>query len=146
MNRRVYLAAVGTAATSGLAGCTSALGILEDEGCDGEACDIGMTRNAFVPEEYEVGVGDTVVWKNTSGADHTVTAREGTLPDGAEYFSTGDFEDEDAAYDAWFDDRGGRLGTRQTFEHTFTVPGEYTYVCIPHERAGMVGTIVVTDD
>ncbi len=48
--------------------------------CGGDGCDVGMTRNEFVPEEYEVRVGETVVWKNTSGADHTVTALENTLP------------------------------------------------------------------
>jgi plastocyanin len=30
-----------------------------------------------------------------------------------------------------------------TFDYTFTVPGTYHYFCVPHEKAGMVGTIVV---
>ena len=32
-----------------------------------------------------------------------------------------------------------------TFEHVFTVQGVYDYFCKPHERAGMVGRIVVGD-
>ncbi|RQG96657.1 cupredoxin domain-containing protein [Natrarchaeobius chitinivorans] len=145
MNRRVYLAAVGTAASSGLAGCTSILSAFESEPCDGESCDIGMTRNEFVPVEYETTVGEPVVWKNTSGADHTVTALENTLPDGAAYFATGDYEDEETARSAWHEYRGGYLGTRETYEHTFEVPGRYDYICEPHVKGGMVGTVIVTE-
>jgi len=28
-------------------------------------------------------------------------------------------------------------------EHTFTIPGVYDYLCMPHEAAGMVGRIIV---
>ncbi|AXR78810.1 cupredoxin domain-containing protein [Natrarchaeobaculum sulfurireducens] len=147
MNRRVYLAAVGSGATAGLAGCTSVLSVFgdDDEFCSGDDCDIGMTRNEFVPREYETTVGETVVWKNTSGADHTVTALENQIPDDAEYFASGDYEDEDTAIEAWHDYRGGRLGTRETYAHTFEVPGTYHYICEPHVKADMVGTVVVTE-
>ncbi|SEW01068.1 cupredoxin domain-containing protein [Natrinema salifodinae] len=145
MHRRAYLAAVGTAASTGLAGCSSALNVLGDDPCTGENCHIGMSRTEFLPEVYEVTVGDTVIWKNTSEADHTVTAYESRIPDGADYFATGDFDDQASAYDAWHDDRGGRLAPRETFEYTFEVPGTYEYYCIPHERAEMVGEIVVTE-
>jgi len=147
MNRRVYLAAVGSGATAGLAGCTSVLSVFgdDDEFCRGDDCDIGMTRNEFVPREYETTVGDTVVWKNTSGADHTVTALENQIPDDAEYFASGGYEDEDTAIEAWHEYRGGRLGTRETYAHTFEVPGTYHYICEPHVKADMVGTVVVTE-
>ncbi len=145
MNRRAYLATIGTATATGLAGCSSALSVFDDDACTGEDCHIGMGRTEFRPESYEASVGDTVVWKNTSEADHTVTAFESRIPDGADYFATGGFEEQAAAYEAWHDDRGGRLGPRDTFEHTFEVPGTYEYVCIPHERAEMMGEIVVTE-
>ncbi|MFB1063124.1 plastocyanin/azurin family copper-binding protein [Natrinema sp. H-ect4] len=144
MHRRAYLAAVGTAASTGLAGCSSALSVLEDDPCTGDDCHIGMNRTEFLPVEYEVSVGDTVIWKNTSEADHTVTAYETLIPDDAEYFASGGYESQAAAYDAW-DDRGGRLGTRETFEHTFEIPGTYEYFCIPHEGAEMTGEIVVSE-
>jgi plastocyanin len=144
MHRRAYLAAVGTAASTGLAGCSSALSVLEDDPCTGDDCHIGMNRTEFLPAEYEVSVGDTVIWKNTSEADHTVTAYETLIPDDAEYFASGGYESQAAAYDAW-DDRGGRLGTRETFEHTFEIPGTYEYFCIPHEGAEMTGEIVVSE-
>ncbi|QLG64062.1 plastocyanin/azurin family copper-binding protein [Halorarum salinum] len=34
----------------------------------------------------------------------------------------------------------------ETYEHTFEVEGEYGYFCIPHEGAGMVGTVTVDGD
>jgi plastocyanin len=104
-----------------------------------------MSRNAFVPDVYEATVGETVRWKNTSGAKHTVTAYEDRMPEEAAYFATGDYESEADAREAWYDSLGGGLGPRETFEHTFDVPGRYSYVCIPHERAGMVGTVVVSE-
>ena len=146
MNRRVYLAAVGSAVSTGLAGCSTVMSTFSDERpCDGDGCTIGMSRTEFLPDEYEASVGETVVWKNTSEAIHTVTAREGSLPEGAEYFATGGYEDEETAIDAWHDHQGGKLETRETFEHTFEVPGEYIYICEPHVRADMTGTIIVTE-
>ncbi|MDS0474331.1 plastocyanin/azurin family copper-binding protein [Natrinema sp. 1APR25-10V2] len=145
MHRRVYLAAVGTAASAGLAGCSSALSVIESDPCSGGDCHIGMNRTEFLPATYEVSVGDTVVWKNTSEADHTVTAYGELIPDDAAYFASGGFEDQDSAYNAWHGERGGRLGSRETYEHTFDVPGTYEYFCIPHERGNMTGEIVVTE-
>ncbi|WP_049925756.1 cupredoxin domain-containing protein [Halopiger goleimassiliensis] len=146
MNRRVYLAAVGTSVSASLAGCSSVLGVFDDADlCAGDDCDIGMTRNEFVPREYETSVGETVVWKNTSGAVHTVTALESGIPDEADYFASGGYEDEQTARDAWHDHQGGRINTRETYEYTFDVPGTYDYICIPHVRSDMVGTITVTE-
>jgi plastocyanin len=42
---------------------------------------------------------------------------------------------------AW---NSGDINPGQTFTHTFDTPGTYKYFCIPHEVAGMTGTIVVT--
>ena len=146
VKRRTFLAA-GVGAVASFSGCLSATGTDEESLCGGSesGCDIGMRRMAFVPQEYEVSVGDTVVWRNTSGADHTVTAYEGGIPEEAEFFASGGYEDEQTARDAWYESRGGRIPTRDTFEHTFEVPGTYSYFCIPHERGGMVGTVVVSE-
>ena len=141
MNRRAYLAATGTAVAAGLAGCT---GLLSDDAAHGDY-DIGMSANAFLPSDYEVTVGETVVWQNTSSRGHTVTAYEGEIPDDAEYFATGGFESQAEAEDAWRDGTDGNMDRGDTFEYTFEVPGEYHYYCIPHEPQGMVGTVVVTE-
>jgi plastocyanin len=37
----------------------------------------------------------------------------------------------------------GSMQEGDIFRHTFTVPGTYTYLCVPHDRMGMVGRIVV---
>ena len=147
MNRRVYLAAVGTAATAGLAGCSSVLSVFEDDDgpCAGDECDIGMSRNEFLPDTYETSVGEPVVWKNTSGADHTITALENQSPDDAEYFASGGYEDQGTAIDAWHESRGGGLSTRETYEHTFEVPGTYVYICEPHVEGGMIGEVIVEE-
>lgn len=139
MQRRGYLAGMAAGGAGLLAGCSAVTGLLETEDYD-----IGMTRMDFEPETYEVAVGETVVWNNTSEARHTVTAYEGTLPEGAAYWATGGYDSEAAARDAW-EDGAGIIETRETFEHTFEVPGTVEYVCLPHEVGGMVGTIVVED-
>lgn len=87
----------------------------------------------FVPAEIRIKVGDTVEWRNVQSIPHTVTAdpkrakksRNVELPGGAEPLDSG-----------WV--RGG-----QSFRYTFRKPGVYRYVCLPHERAGMLGTVIV---
>lgn len=87
----------------------------------------------FVPARVTVHVGDTVEWKSDSVLVHTVTAspslaadkQDVSLPQGAEPFNSGNIPP------------GG------TFAHTFRVAGTYRYFCIPHEAAGMLGTVVV---
>lgn len=138
MNRRTYLAAV-VGASASLAGCADVLG--------DEDYDVGMTANAFEPEELTVSVGETVVWRNTSSRGHTVTAYESAIPEEAEYFASGGFESEAEARAEW-DTTGetGMLGPGEEYEYTFDVPGTYGYVCLPHEDpAAMVGWIHVEE-
>lgn len=137
MNRRAFLAAVGVAVT-GVAGCTGS-GATEREG------DVGMGAADFRPELLEVAVGETVLWENTGSRMHTVTAYEEAIPDDAAYFASGGYDSESAARDEWFGGFGGAVHSGETYEHTFEVPGEYTYYCIPHEAGGMVGKVVVTE-
>ncbi|WP_460562117.1 cupredoxin domain-containing protein [Halorubrum pallidum] len=141
MHRRRFLrrtgAVAGAGASAGLAGCA---------GVGGEpGYDVGMLASAFRPTEVTIGVGETVVWENTSARSHTVTAYEGAIPDDAEYFASGGYESEEAAREAWSSDFGGRLESGDRFAHTFEVPGQYGYVCLPHETGGMVGTVVVEE-
>jgi plastocyanin len=133
MDRRTFLA--GAAVVTG--GCLG-LGASPDH-------DVGMELTAFDPQEITVDAGTTVVWKNTSSRGHTVTAFENGIPEDAEYFASGGFDSEAAARDAWQDTEGGILFGSETFEHTFEVPGRYDYVCLPHERSGMLGAVVVRE-
>lgn len=68
-----------------------------------------------------IGVNNTVVWVNDDNVAHTVTAR--SVPNGAQNFDS------------------GNMPPGQTFEYTFTVPGNYTYYCVYHPW--MVGTVIV---
>jgi len=91
---------------------------------------------AFAPREVRIPVGGVVEWHNDSVLVHTATADPAqaarpeasvALPEGAEPFDSGLL------------DPGAR------WRHRFEEPGRYRYFCIPHEAAGMVGTVVVGD-
>ncbi len=87
----------------------------------------------FTPTEITIKAGDTVEWRNIGLIPHTVTAdpkrapssRNIELPDGAESFDSG-----------W-------VTTGQSFRYTFSEPGVYRYICLPHEQARMVGAVIV---
>jgi plastocyanin len=88
----------------------------------------------FEPREVTIPVGATVQWRNSSIETHTVTddpaaakdPAHASLPAGAQAFDS------------------GPLKPGQTYSHTFTAPGRYSYFCRPHEAHGMLGAIVVT--
>ena len=87
----------------------------------------------FAPTEITIKAGDTVEWRNIGSVRHTVTADPGRapgsknieLPASAETFDSG-----------WV--KGG-----QSFRYTFSEPGVYRYICLPHEGARMFGTVIV---
>jgi plastocyanin len=138
MQRRAFLAAVGTGALASLAGCSLA-------GGSGEG-DVEMAKNAYIPQRIEVAVGDTVTWVNNGSRGHSITAYENTLPDGATYWASGGFGSEAAAREAFAAaEPWGNVPPGESWSHTFETAGEHPYFCIPHERAGMVGTVVVTE-
>jgi plastocyanin len=83
---------------------------------------IGVTDFDFTPGEQKIAVGDRVIWTFTDGG-HTTTANRGQ-PD---------------SWDSDLENSGA------TFEHTFTKPGRYQYICTPHESF-MKGEIVVGED
>jgi plastocyanin len=88
---------------------------------------------AYLPDTVRITAGQSVRWRNQGDIIHTVTADAARaelpgsvrLPEGARGFDSGDMRPGDE------------------FAHVFTVPGEYRYFCVPHERAGMVGVVVV---
>ena len=110
---------------------------------------IDMTDDlVFAPDETTVVPGTTVIWENVGSIGHSVTAYEGEIPDGAEYFASGGFDAEQDArrsYSAGDPDSGDIPGG-ETYERTFTVEGEYEYFCVPHEAVGMVATLTVSTD
>jgi plastocyanin len=157
IQRRQAIRSTGAViAGAALAGCggspPSADGSPADDGTptdgSGGGATVEMTdKLAFDPEKVTIAVGDTVTWDNVGSIGHSVTAYEGEIPDGAAYFASGGFESQSAAEDAYStgDPESGDIPGGETYEHTFGTPGTYEYFCIPHESAGMVGTVEVTD-
>jgi plastocyanin len=140
ISRRRALAMSGTALATMAAGCSGDGG--SDDGDDGgDEETVGMTDDlAFEPDDLAIASGTTVTWENEGSVGHTVTAYEQKIPADAEYFASGDFDSESAARD---DIQAGTLGEGESYSHTFETTGEYEYFCIPHENAGMVGSITV---
>ena len=91
------------------------------------------SKLSFEPAEITIRVGDKVEWRNTSDLVHTVTAdpriaadaSNVELPEGARPFNS------------------AAIPAGQVFRYTFTVPGTYRYLCLPHEGQKMFGTVVV---
>lgn len=139
MDRRTFLATGTAVAATALAGC----GAQASRG-SGDY-DVGMSNVDFLPSKVTVAPGTTVVWKNTSSSQHTVTAYGSLIPDEADYFASGGFESQQAAQQGWLQGEGG-IVQNETYEHTFEVPGTYRYFCVPHETAGMKGRVVVSEN
>ena len=101
----------------------------------GQPVTVNMTdANQFQPASITVARGTTVTWVNTGQTPHTVTddaskaanPADAVLPSGAQPWDS------------------GTLAGGASYSHTFDTPGQYTYVCIPHESLGMIGRVTVT--
>ncbi|MGA7870950.1 MAG: plastocyanin/azurin family copper-binding protein [Candidatus Binatus sp.] len=87
----------------------------------------------YTPKEVVIKPGDTVKWVNDGQEIHAVSTnaaiaqnpKDTSIPKGA------------VAFDSGFIPPGGE------YSQTFTVPGKYRYFCLPHEKDGMVGVVVV---
>jgi plastocyanin len=127
-------------------GMEATIEVSQDAGSDGgaETHTVDMTDDlVFDPEDITIAPGDTVVWENVGETGHTVTAYEDEIPDDAEYFASGGFDSEQAARDGYPDE--GDIPGGESYEHTFETEGEFGYFCIPHESAGMVGSVTVQE-
>jgi plastocyanin len=87
----------------------------------------------YAPSKITIKSGDTVQWVNDGSTVHSVSTdasnaqnpKDTSMPKGA------------APFDSGFIPPGGN------YSYTFKVPGMYHYYCLPHEKAGMSGVIVV---
>jgi plastocyanin len=103
---------------------------------------VEMNAVAYDPAELTVSKGDTVAWSFAAGEPHSVTAYEAEIPDGATYWASGGFDSETAAREGWENGKGA-VADGQSYVHTFETTGTHEYFCIPHEAAGMVGSVTV---
>lgn len=132
--RRDFLRSASALAIPALAGCGTgdAGGTPTDDVVAGPG-----GRLAFEPATLTVTAGDAVTWVFESPG-HNLSCRPGdtdlaALPDGATPFATYGPDETPASL----------VPAGDRFEHTFTVPGAYQYVCVPHAPDGMTGRVVV---
>lgn len=76
-----------------------------------------MRNESFQPTRITVSAGTTVTWDNEDSEPHTVTA------------------DDNSTFDS------GALTPGESFQHTFSQPGQYAYHCDFHPN--MTATIIV---
>ncbi len=87
----------------------------------------------FIPETVTIKAGQTVQWVNNAKTLHSVDGdptmalkpSDVSLPSGAKSFDSGFMKPD------------------MTWEYTFKVPGTYKYTCVPHEKDGMNGEVIV---
>jgi len=103
---------------------------------------VDMNAVAYDPADLTVSAGDTVAWTHTAGEPHSVSAYQDGIPDGATYWASGGFDSEEAARSGWESGQGA-VQSGQSYVRTFETTGTHEYFCIPHEAAGMVGTVTV---
>jgi plastocyanin len=103
------------------------------ESADGAAVVEMNDQLAFAPKQIEVAAGQEVMWKNVGKVAHTVTADKSKAADPS-------LVSIPAGTKAW---DSGFVGEGESFSRSFQEPGTYRYICIPHEGAGMVGSVVV---
>ena len=87
----------------------------------------------FLPDKVTIKAGQTVEWVNNAKTLHSVDGdpsmalkpSDVSLPTGAKPFDSGFMKPD------------------MTWDYTFKIPGSYKYTCVPHEKDGMNGQIVV---
>jgi len=86
---------------------------------------LGKRSMVFSQEIVRINSGDTVFWKATDKGHNVQFISKGGVPEGVEKFKS-------------------KIG--KDTEFTFTIPGIYAYLCVPHKTMGMIGFVIVGDD
>ena len=79
--------------------------------------EVGIDNFSFLPKEITVPVGTTVTWTNHDDVPHVVASADDQFK------------------------KSAALDTDESFSHTFTTAGSYTYFCSIHPH--MTGKIIV---
>ncbi|OIW19896.1 hypothetical protein TanjilG_28767 [Lupinus angustifolius] len=116
------VAVVATAATAILSSNALAVEVLlgSDDG--------GL---AFVPNDFSVGAGEKIVFKNNAGFPHNVVFYEDEVPSGVDV-SKISMSEEDLLN-----------GPGETYSVTLSEKGSYSFYCSPHQGAGMKGKLTI---
>lgn len=91
------------------------------------------TPPKFIPLTVTIQKGDTVEWINNAASLHSVTTNSAVAQNPKDVSLPKDAK----PFDSGFMPPGAK------WSYTFTVPGTYKYLCLPHEKDGMTGIVVV---
>lgn len=91
------------------------------------------TPPKFMPMTVTIQKGDTVEWINNAASLHSVTTNPAVAQDPKDVSAPKDAK----PFDSGFMPPGAK------WSYTFTVPGTYKYLCLPHEKDQMTGIVVV---
>ena len=101
------------------------LGLMRSEGSDPQQAsvpgagkaEVAIDNFSFLPKEITVAAGTTVVWTNHDDVPHVVASADNQFK------------------------KSAALDTDESFSHTFTTAGTFTYFCSIHPH--MTGKIIV---
>jgi plastocyanin len=101
------------------------LGLMQSEGSDPQQAsvpgagkaEVAIDNFSFLPKEIAVAAGTTVVWTNHDDVPHVVASADDQFK------------------------KSAALDTDESFSHTFTTAGTFTYFCSIHPH--MTGKIIV---
>jgi len=91
------------------------------------------TPPKFMPMSVTIQKGDTVECINNAQSLHSVTTNPAVAQDPKDVSAPKDAK----PFDSGFMPPGAK------WSYTFTVPGTYKYLCLPHEKDKMTGIVVV---
>jgi plastocyanin len=100
------------------------LSLMQSKGSDSQEMvsgagktEVAIDNFSFLPKEITVAAGTTVVWTNHDDVPHTVASADDQFK------------------------KSAALDTDETFSHTFTTAGTFTYFCSIHPH--MTGKVIV---
>jgi plastocyanin len=133
------------------AGTTSAAPAAAAPAVTGATHEVQMTFEngvyKFVPDKITVKAGDAIKFINVSGGPHNVHFKDEDTPDDMESIIARNMPAE-AAGAQKLGPMSGPLLTQPNETYTVSFadikPGDYPFVCTPHEALGMKGTVTVT--
>src|SRR5579863_2466365 len=91
------------------------------------------TPPKFDPMSVTIQKGDTVEWFNNAQSLHSVTTNPAVAQDPKDVAAPAGAK----PFDSGFMPPGAK------WSYTFSVPGTYKYLCLPHEKDKMTGIVVV---
>ena len=109
----LYITLIALSAVMVIYSCSTNTAVSPTTSVPGNA--VNIKGFAFAPDTVLIKAGGIITWTNQDSAPHTVTEL-------ASQFDS------------------GTLATSQTFKHTFSTPGTFTYHCLIHSmmKSGVV--------